>query len=136
MQSHSGRLRKRLLLPLFSTLVFLFLFLDPIGSGVASAGVNTWTTHGPEGGIIYALAIDPAAPATLYAGTDSNGVYKSVNGGASWTAVNAGLTNTTVLALAINPSAPATLYAGTFGGVFKSTDGGGSWTAASTGLTT
>src|SRR6476619_6940392 len=115
MQSHSTRRgRKRLLLSLFSILIFLLL--GPIGSGVASAGVNTWTTHGPEGGIIYALAIDPATPATLYAGTDSAGVYKTINGGASWTAVNAGLTNTTVLALAINPSTPATLYAGTFGG--------------------
>ena len=120
MQSHSTR--HGLLLSLFS--IPVFLFLGPIDSGVASAGVLTWTTHGPEGGIIYALAIDPTAPATLYAGTDSNGVCKSINGGASWTAVNAGLTNTTVLALAINPSAPATLYAGTFGGVFKSSDGG------------
>ena len=124
------RLRERLLL--FSTLVFLFL--DPIDSGVALAGVNTWTTHGPEGGIIYALAIDPSSPATLYAGTDSNGVYKSVNGGASWTAVNAGLTNTTVLALAVDPSAPAKIYAGTFGGAFKSIDGGGSWTTINAGL--
>ena len=71
-----------------------------------------------------ALAIDPSAPATLYAGTDS-GVFKSTNAGGNWTAINTGLTNTCVLALVIDPSAPATLYAGTLGGVFKSTDGGG-----------
>ena len=64
-----------------------------------------------------------------------DGVFKSTNGGESWTAINAGLTNTFVYALAIDPSAPATLYAGTFGGVFKSTNGGGSWIAVNTGLT-
>ena len=106
--------------------LWILVLLCPLPAGIASAGVNTWTTHGPEGGLIYALAIDPVAPATLYAGTDSGGVFKSTNGGESWTAVNAGLTNTTVLALAIDPSAPATLYAGTFGGgVFKSSNGGG-----------
>ena len=70
-----------------------------------------------------ALAIDPSAPATLYAGT-GGGVFKSTNGGGSWTAINAGLITSSVHALAIDPSAPATLYAGTSGGVFKSTNGG------------
>ena len=48
------------------------------------------------------------------------GVFKSTNGGANWTAINTGLTNTHVCALAINPQTPDTLYAGTYGGgVFK-----------------
>ena len=33
--------------------------------------------------IVYALAIDPATPNILYAGTQY-GVLKSVNGGGSW----------------------------------------------------
>lgn len=36
------------------------------------------------------LAIDPASPATLYAGT-YGGVFKSTNGGASSSAAHAGL---------------------------------------------
>ena len=80
--------------------------------------------------------MDPSAPATLYAGT-VGGVFKSTNGGGSWTAINTGLTNTEVQALAIDPSAPGTLYAGTYGGgVFKSTDAGVSWTAMNAGLAT
>src|SRR3989442_1318092 len=74
-----------------------------------------------------ALAIDPLTPTTLYAGT-SGGVFKSTDGGASWSA--SGLIN--VSALAIDPLTPTTLYAGTsnvgvFGGVFTSTDGVVSW---------
>jgi photosystem II stability/assembly factor-like uncharacterized protein len=86
---------------------------------------------------IYAIAIDPSAPATLYAGTWGGGVFKTTNGGTSWTAVNSGFTDPYVLALAIDPSTPATLYAGTYFGVyvFKSTDGGTNWTAVNSGPT-
>jgi hypothetical protein len=44
----------------------------------SSAGVNTWTTSGPEGGIVSSLAIDLSAPATLYAGTYGGGVFRFV----------------------------------------------------------
>ncbi len=56
-------------------------------------------------------------PARLYAGT-SGGVFKSTNGGESWTAMNAGLTNTSVTALVIDPSMPTKIYAGTEDGVY------------------
>ena len=81
-----------------------------------SAGNNVWTNIGPEGGYINALAIDPATPTTLYAGTWFGGAFKSTNGGTNWSAVNTGLTATWVLSLAIDPATPATLYAGTWGG--------------------
>jgi hypothetical protein len=100
------------------------------------ASAQTWTSNGPEGGYIQALAIDPTTPATVYAGTPGGGVFKSTDGGASWAAVNSGLTNTNVFALAIAPTTPTTVYAGTIhGGVFKSTDGGASWAAVNSGLT-
>ena len=81
---------------------------------------------------VTALAIDPSTPATLYAGTGGGGVFKSLNGGNNWTAINSGLTALSIQALAVDPSTPATLYAGTAygtagGGVFKSTNGGTTW---------
>ena len=85
-------------------------------AGTVSAGTNVWTNIGPEGGRIQALAIDPTTPGTLYAGTWAGGVFKSTNGGAAWSAVNTGLTNTEVFALAIDPVTPSMLYAGTWGG--------------------
>jgi hypothetical protein len=43
-----------------------------------SPGEIVWTsTGGPEGGNIIALAIDPAIPTTLYAGT-AGGVFRAV----------------------------------------------------------
>jgi hypothetical protein len=101
-----------------------------------SFGDNPWVSIGPGGGPVWALAINPQTPDTLYAGT-YGGVFKSTNGGTNWTATNTGLTITYVRALAINPQTPDTLYAGTDGGgVFKSTNGGTNWTAVNTGLAT
>jgi len=62
-----------------------------------------------------ALAIDPSSPQTVYAGTGA-GVFKSVDGGGSWSPINDGLTNTTIRVLVVDPLAPSTVYAATFGG--------------------
>jgi photosystem II stability/assembly factor-like uncharacterized protein len=95
---------------------------------------SVWTGSGLEGETIRALAIDPATPTTLYAGT-SAGVFKSTDGGENWRTVNNGLANVDVRALAIDSVTPTTLYAGTWGGgVFKSTDGGENWNAFNMGL--
>jgi hypothetical protein len=82
---------------------------------------------------IYALAIDPVNPTTLYAGTGNQltnkkivGVFKSTDGGANWSASNAGLPDATMRVIAVDPLTPGTLYAGG-AGVFKSTDGGVNW---------
>jgi hypothetical protein len=74
------------------------------------------------------ITIDPDDPKTLYAGTAGNGgptgvgVFRSVDGGASWTPYNEGLTDLNVAALALAPGNPNTLYAATADGVFKIVD--------------
>jgi photosystem II stability/assembly factor-like uncharacterized protein len=86
-----------------------------------------------------ALSPDYAADRTIFAGTRSSGVFKSTNGGTSWS--NMGLIERSAWDLALSPgyAADRTLFAGTspelgyVGGVFKSTDGGTSW--STTGLT-
>ena len=84
---------------------------------------------------IYALAIDPATPTTVYAGTHAyaygevilGGVFKSTSGVATWSLIYAGLTSD-FYALAVDPVRPAILYAGARNGsVLKSVDGGGTW---------
>ena len=111
----------------------------------ALADVDVWSSVGPTGGNVFALAIDPHAPTTIYAGTGhgafkfnsagGGGVFKTTNGGASWAVAGSGLPGDAVLSLAIDPVTTSNVYAGTRNhGVFRSTDGGTSWTAA--GLTT
>src|SRR6185295_19049663 len=76
-------------------------------------------------GAVTSLAIDPATPTTLYAGTDAEGVFKSTDAGGTWHyLLFSGLT----LTLAVDPLTPSTLYMGHYGSaVFKSTDAGNTW---------
>src|SRR5262249_8782806 len=106
-------------------------------AGHGEAGFNVWTTGGPPGaGAMAEVAVDPRAPTTVYAGggPSNRGMFKSTNGGATWTAINNGLSITgfptlTIDGLVVDPQNPSTLYvgAGPAAGVFKSADGGASW---------
>lgn len=104
------------------------------------AAQSTWTSGGPLGGNVYAIAGDPANPATMYTGTQ-RGVFKSVDGGASWGPAGTGLPAARVQAIAIDPSSPSTVYVGTLTptglpsvGIFKSGDAGATWVDANVGL--
>jgi len=61
-------------------------------------------------------------------------VFKSTNGGGSWSAVITGLYD--VFVLAIDPLTPTTLYIGDGGNAYKSINGGGSWSAIGIGWST
>jgi hypothetical protein len=91
---------------------------------IASAPQGHAQGGGPPGGTVYALAIDPFTPATLYAGT-YRGVFKSANGGANWTDV--GLGTSVFEVLAIDPSTPSTVYTASYQNIYKSTNAGASW---------
>ncbi len=101
-------------------------------------GGDTWIRTGFDRASVFSLAIDPITSSTIYARIRSfspqpglNGVYKSTDGGATWTFI---VPNGR--ALAIDPETPNTIYASAFdSGVFRSTDGGASWTELNDGLT-
>ena len=72
---------------------------------------------------------------------ESRGLFKSIDGGATWR--NTGFTQNSVNLLVIDPSNALIIYAGSTGpaseatgfrGVFKSTDGGTSWLGINKGL--
>ncbi|HEY6328789.1 MAG TPA: hypothetical protein VI756_05595 [Blastocatellia bacterium] len=79
--------------------------------------------------IVSALAADPSNQKIIYTGTETvHDVYKTKNGGQSWTQSRAGLWKQQgVNALVVNPSHPKMLYAGLTKGLFQSTNGGNSW---------
>ena len=56
-----------------------------------------------------ALVIDPGNANIVYAGTNGSGVYKTTNGGSTWSGGGAGV----VRSLAIDSHAPSIIYAGT-----------------------
>jgi photosystem II stability/assembly factor-like uncharacterized protein len=69
----------------------------------------------------------------LFAGTEGAGIFLSTNDGASWTAVNNGLTDLTVYSLTISGK---NIFAGTeIGGIFRSTNNGTSWSTINAGFT-
>ena len=100
-------------------LIYLLTFLVTSQAGSVSAGINIWTSIGPDGGYINTLAMDPTTPGTLYAGTGGGGVFRSTNGAGSWSGYNTSLTAPTVFSLVVDPVSTGMLYAGTlYGGVF------------------
>jgi hypothetical protein len=73
----------------------------------------------PPPGHVESIVVDPVTPSTVYAGT-TTGRFKSVDGGATWSAPTPGLT-TWITSLLVDPMTPAVLYAGIYdAGVFKS----------------
>jgi hypothetical protein len=62
---------------------------------------------------VNAIQVSPTAPLTLYAGTDV-GVFRTIDGGVSWHAFDAGLPNVVVADLAIDAAGTA-LRAATYG---------------------
>jgi photosystem II stability/assembly factor-like uncharacterized protein len=80
---------------------------------------------------VTSLAIDSATPSTLYAVDIDGRLFKSIDGGGSWSLPGS---LGAVSFVAVDPTASSTLYAATQRGVFKSTDGGESWVGANSGL--
>jgi photosystem II stability/assembly factor-like uncharacterized protein len=90
------------------------------------ADVGGWTSSGPYGGVVEALAAHPSNPSTVYAATNRS-LYKSVDSGAHWAPLElAGWFD-----LLLPTSDPAIVYAATTdtfnARFFRSLDGGLSW---------
>ena len=88
---------------------------------------------------VSSILIDPTNTNIMYIGTGDRdggnapglGVYKSVDGGASWFVSNTGMGNNTVGQMLMHPSNPSYILAATSGGVYRSLNGGGSWSLES-----
>lgn len=73
---------------------------------------------------VLALALDPAAPRTLYAGT-RDGLFKSTDGGSAWEVIAPALAHQRITALTITVA--HAWYAGTDRGIWQSRDAGAHW---------
>ncbi|MBI5058743.1 T9SS type A sorting domain-containing protein [candidate division KSB1 bacterium] len=119
-----------------------------LGAGVfksTDAGAS-WSVTGlswsvSQGGAINKLVIDPDNPQNLWAASSrmvsGGGVYRTVNGGTSWTRYHAG----DVKDVVIHPDSSNVLYCAvgypwghSENGIFRSVDSGVTWTRLSSGL--
>lgn len=109
------------------------------GNGLLSA--SSWQPAGPEnvGGRVRAIAQHPTKTGVYFIGAAAGGVWKTEDGGVTWTTTFDKESALAIGALAIDYSNPSVIYAGTGeytvnsdsylgNGVFKSTDEGASWT--------
>jgi uncharacterized protein YfiM (DUF2279 family) len=123
---------------------------DPNAS-LAATG-TTWVNIGPtkanymqnggtnlnktDTGRVRDIVIDPINPSIIYVAFSGGGVWKTTDGGATWTPKSETLGSLSTGALAMDPNNNNTLYLGlgdpfdgTGIGLVKSTDGGNTWFA-------
>ena len=105
----------------------------------ADAG-STWTmvSQFAAGVSVAGLAVDPTNSSIVYAGTTTGGIYKSVDGALTWTAINNGIppqSNGSLIVgrIWIEPAAPHVILASSGLGLVRSTDGGNTWTVVAVG---
>jgi photosystem II stability/assembly factor-like uncharacterized protein len=95
-----------------------------------------WQPIGPDYGTVLTLAHQPSNDAVALAGTYFGGLYRSVDWGYTWKAVDVAFASSSVFAVTFDPRAQGRAYAAVFnGGVWRSDDAGLTWQNASTGLT-
>jgi photosystem II stability/assembly factor-like uncharacterized protein len=107
--------------------------------GVARSdnGGEMWVKSGLQPYFTYSVAVNPFNGNEMLAGTVDYGVFRSTDGGKTWTARNQGLVNVTITDLLIDPLLPQVWYAAVQGrGVFRSQDGGVGWEEYNTGMET
>ena len=89
---------------------------------------------------VSSIVVHPDDPNTIYIGTGDRdggdapgrGVWKSSNGGNSWTSWNNGMGNRTVYEIIMHPANPDTMIASTSGRIYRTLDGGLNWNLVST----
>ncbi len=114
---------------------------DATADSVSAAMANlNWRSIGPAnmGGRIADVEGVPGNPNIVYVATGSGGIFKTVNGGMSWTPIFDRQNTISVGDIALEPGNSEVIWVGTgegnprnsvsFGdGVYKSTDGGKTW---------
>ena len=106
---------------------------------ISGLGARNIGSAAMSGRVSAVAAVKEDGRLTVYVGSASGGVWKSINGGTTYKPVFDKQDVQSIGAIAIDPSAPKTIWVGTGeawtrnsasvgDGIYKSTDGGDSWT--------
>src|SRR5439155_1454527 len=134
----SGTLAQTLLALVAHPVVAGLLYAGAFGGVYKSAnGGFSWvlaSTGLPANPHIRTLALNLSKPDTVFAGTDSLGLYVSVNGAVSWSHVGAGITSARIRGMQCDPVISGVVYTATVSGLFKSANNGVTWLPINSGL--
>ncbi len=90
---------------------------------------NSTTAWSPGVGRITGVSVDANDSDHMIVGANTGGVWRTIDGGATWTPLTDFFSNLYVYSVTIDPSTSTTYYFGSSSGlVFKSTDSGATWT--------
>ena len=78
--------------------------------GPAPIPINSTVSYS---GRVSAIAVHPTNPNIVYVGTAQGGLYRTLNGGGTWTPLMDGALTIAIGAVAISPSDPTTVFVGT-----------------------
>ncbi|MFY9269108.1 MAG: hypothetical protein WAO55_05085 [Candidatus Manganitrophaceae bacterium] len=124
------------IIPILFLLILFGCDRNTGGSGGDTSLPTGWSKSSDlSKGVFYALAADPNDPNVVYAASSVLSVYKTIDGGTTWSAANRGLPAEPVRTLLVDPNAPLRIYAAVAGGeLFKTEDGGAIWSQIGQGL--
>ncbi|MFI5180857.1 MAG: WD40/YVTN/BNR-like repeat-containing protein [Thermoanaerobaculia bacterium] len=112
-----------------------FVYISPPGDANFHS-VGGGLPDSPVTKIISVTADGRTAYVTFagYLGSPSTHVFRTTDGGATWTNISSNLPDVPVLTMAVDPRDPTDLFVGTDVGVFRSTNAGASWSSFNAGL--
>ncbi|HUI28987.1 MAG TPA: T9SS type A sorting domain-containing protein [Candidatus Acidoferrales bacterium] len=110
--------------------------------GIGPTPMN-FAFYGDVSGRITSLAVDPNNSDIVYAAAAGGGLWKSTDGGSTWSPLTDNLLRLSSGSVAVDPTNSSNIYYGTGelnfnidgypgAGVWKSTDGGGTWSQVMT----
>jgi photosystem II stability/assembly factor-like uncharacterized protein len=98
--------------------------LKSVDSGASFGSQSVGLPDGFQTARTGSVQVDPRRHNVLYVAFEGAGVFKSVDGGDSWTAINTGLDDLGVFGIALDSDSPDILYVSTNSSVYKTTSGG------------